>query len=214
MQAGRSTQAAITCVVADDHPGLVEAISILLAARGVEVVARASNGAAALAAIEAHSPTVAVLDLVMPGLGGIEAARLAHERCPETAVILYTGYGEQELLVEAVDAGVRGFVHKEAPLDEFLRAVELVAAGGTYVDPMLAPTLVRAGATHPVIALSSREREILRLVADGKTDDDIGQALHISAHTVRTYVRRAVQKLEADNRTHAVAIALRESFIT
>jgi DNA-binding NarL/FixJ family response regulator len=150
----------------------------------------------------------------MPRLGGIEVARLARERRPETAVILYTAYGERELLLEAVDAGVRGFVRKEGTLDELLRGVELVAAGGTYVDSILAPTLLRGSVIHPVIGLSPREREILRLVADGKTNDEIGQTLDISAHTVRTYLRRAVQKLEADNRTHAVAIALRESLIT
>lgn len=214
MSAKRSGAAAATCVVADDHPLFVEAVSDLLVAQGVEVVARASDGAAALAAIEAHRPTVAVLDIVMPLLGGIEVARLAHQCCPETAIILYTGFRERSLLIEAVDAGVRGFVRKDATLDELLRAFELVAAGGTYIDSVLAPTLVRGTAKLPGIALSPREREILRLLADGKGNDEIGRALHISTHTVRSYIRRAEQKLEVDNRTQAVAIALRKSYIT
>lgn len=214
MPAKQSRKAPITCVVADDHPDLVEAISVLLAANGVDVVARASDGAEALAAIEAHSPTVAVLDLVMPNLGGIEVARLVQERSPATATILYTDHGEHELLVEAVDAGIRGFVRKEETMDELLRAVESAASGAPYVDPLFAPTLVRGSLARPVIALSTREREILSLLADGKTNDEVGQVLHISSDTVRTYLRRAMRKLAADNRTHAVAIALRESFIS
>jgi DNA-binding NarL/FixJ family response regulator len=97
-------------------------------------------------------------------------------------------------------------------LTERLRAVEVVAAGKTYVDPVLAPTLVRAGANgHP--ALSAREREILRHLADGERNDEIARALFLSPDTVRTYLRRAMEKLEADTRTEAVAIALRQSFI-
>jgi DNA-binding NarL/FixJ family response regulator len=95
-----------------------------------------------------------------------------------------------------------------------IRAVELAASGEIYVDPILAPALVRADITKPVVDLSARERDILRLLADGKTNDEIGRELHISGHTVRTYLRRAMTKLEADNRTQAVATALRESFIT
>jgi DNA-binding NarL/FixJ family response regulator len=213
MTSERTSEASITCVVAQEHPADVDVVADVLTARGVEVVARATDGATALAAIEALSPTVAVLDLVMPGLAGIEVARLAHERCPGTATILYTGPGQRELLAEAVDAGLRGFTRKEATAEEFLRAVELAAAGATYVDPELVPTLLRGSVTRPTIPLSPREREILRLLADGKTNDEIGKVLHISPHTVRTHLRRAMKKLEADNRTQAVAIALRESFI-
>jgi DNA-binding NarL/FixJ family response regulator len=213
MPARQPTGAAITCVVADVQPARVEAISDLLSSHGIEVVARASSMAAALAAIDAHSPTVAVLDLATPRLGGIEVARLARERSPDTATILYTGGEARELeLLAAVDAGVRGFVRKEGAPDVLIRAVELAASGAIYVDPALA-ALVRAGVTPPVIHLSARERDILRLLADGKTNDEIGRALHISEHTVRTYLRRAMKKLEAGNRTQAVATALRESLI-
>jgi DNA-binding NarL/FixJ family response regulator len=201
----------VSCVIADDHPALVEALAALLASEGIDVVARAGDGDAALAAIDEFRPTTAILDLVMPGLGGIEVARAASRRFPETATILYTGQGERELLVEALDAGVRGYVLKEASLAELIRAVRHVAAGGTYVDPVLGPTLLRAGVKHR--ALSAREREILRHLADGLGNDEIARRLFISPDTVRTYVRRAMHKLEADTRTHAVAIALRESFI-
>jgi DNA-binding NarL/FixJ family response regulator len=204
---------AVTCVIADDHPALVEAIAALLESEGIDVVARASDGAAALEAIEEFRPATAVLDLVMPELGGIEVARRASRSFPETGTVIYTGHGEQELLLEALDAGARGFVLKESPLTELVRAVKLVAAGGTYVDPVLGPALVRVSATGDRAPLSAREREILRHLADGETNDEIAKALAISPDTVRTYIRRAMQKLEADTRTHAVAIALRESFI-
>jgi DNA-binding NarL/FixJ family response regulator len=206
-------RAAVSCVVADDHPALVEAISAILASEGIDVVARARDGAAALEAIVKFRPATAVLDLAMPELGGIEVARRVSRSVPETATILYTGRSEQELLIEALDAGARGYVLKESPVADLVRAVKLVADGATYVDPLLAPALVRAGATGAHAPLSTREREILRHLADGETNDEIAAALAISPSTVRTYIRRAMQKLEADTRTQAVAIALRESFI-
>jgi DNA-binding NarL/FixJ family response regulator len=209
----RMEEGRLTCVVADDHPALVEAVCILLEADGVEVVARAGNGADALEAIERLAPNAAVLDLVMPRLGGIEVARLASVTTPQTSSILYTGHSERELLVEALDAGARGFVLKETPLDELVRAVRIGAAGKIYVDPVLAPTLVRGGANQPNPSLSTRERDILRLLAQGKSNEEIGRTLCISPDTVRTYIGRAMRKLNADTRTQAVAIALRESYI-
>jgi DNA-binding NarL/FixJ family response regulator len=204
----KSRTAAILCVVAQGDPASIESISDLLAAHSIEVVASATDGATALAAIEAHSPTVAILDLFMRRLGGIEVARLALQQRPETATILFCPHSDRGLLVEAVDAGVRGFVRKEGTPEELLRVVELAATEAAYVDPLFASTLVRGSATRLPRALSAREREILRLLADGKTNEKIGEALHISPHTVRTHLRRAMQKLEADNRTQAVAIAL------
>ncbi|MDX6412869.1 MAG: hypothetical protein QOH23_279 [Gaiellaceae bacterium] len=212
LSAASESRTTITCVVADDHPALVEALAVVLGAEGIDVVARAVDGAAALQAIEELRPATAILDVVMPRLGGIEVARLASRSAPETGSILYTGHTEQELLAEAVDAGARGFLLKESPVTELVRAVKLVAAGGTYVDPALVPTLVRGGAAgHP--ALSAREREILRHLADGQKNDEIARELSISPDTVRTYIRRAMEKLDADTRTQAVAIALRESLI-
>lgn len=204
---------AITCVVADDHPALVEAVRVLLAAEGFKVVATATDGEEALRLIEEHRPDVAVLDLSMPRLGGIEVARVARRTAPKTAVILYTGHDEHELLVEALDAGVRGFVLKDRPMADLVRAVVLAASGQIYVDPVLAPSLLRGSAPRPAPGLSPRERDILRLLAAGKSNDQIAATLSISADTVRTYIRRAMKKLGADTRTQAVAIAVRASFI-
>jgi DNA-binding NarL/FixJ family response regulator len=211
--APREGASRITCLVADDHPAMLEAISDILDHEGIDVIGRAVDGEEAIAKIETRRPTVAVVDLRMPRVSGIEAARRATRAAAGTAVILYTAYGDRALLTEAIDAGARGFVLKEAPLADLVRAVKLVAAGGTYVDPVLAGSLATADAAEKLPALTQRERDVLRLLADGLSNEEIGKALFISPETVRTHVRKAMEKLDADTRTQAVAVALRQSLI-
>jgi DNA-binding NarL/FixJ family response regulator len=205
----------IRCVIADDHPAIVEAVcSYLELEETIEVVGRAVNGVDALELIERRVPDVAVLDLRMPRLDGIEATRRLVSSGARTSVILYTGYPERSHLLEALDAGARGFLGKEAPLPDLVRAITVVASGGTYVDPALAAVLVGPQATERLHALSKREREVLRLLADGLRNEQVATSLEISPLTVRTHVRKAMEKLEADTRTQAVATALRESLIS
>jgi DNA-binding NarL/FixJ family response regulator len=192
---------------------MVEAVAEMLTEKGLEVVARARDGEEALDKIEAQQPDVALIDVRMPKLGGVEVARRAAASTPRTSVILYTAYGDRALLTEALDAGARGFVLKEAPLADLARAVELVGRGGTYVDPVLASYLASSKTTEKLRALTQREREVLRLLADGNSNEEIGRALFISPETVRTHVRKAMSKLDADTRTQAVATALRQSLI-
>jgi DNA-binding NarL/FixJ family response regulator len=203
----------ITCVIADDHPAMLTAIADTLEASGVEVVGRASDGQEALAQIETQQPNVALVDVRMPRLSGIEVATKAGVVAPNTSIIFYTAYGDRALLSEALDVGARGFVLKEAPLPDLVRAVERVAAGDAYVDPVLAGVLVSAQ-SEKIPTLTQREREVLRLLADGHSNEEIGKRLFISPETVRTHVRKAMAKLEADTRTQAVAIALRQSLIS
>jgi len=211
--AARNEPQPITCLVADDHPAMVEAICDTLADEDIEIVGRAVDGEEALAKIQTRKPDVAVVDLRMPRVGGIETARQVARTTPETAVILYTAYGDRALLTEAIDAGARGFVLKEAPLADLVRAVRIVAEGGTYVDPVLAGALATADATAKLPDLTQRERDVLRLLADGLSNEEIGKELFISPETVRTHVRKAMDKLDADTRTQAVATALRQSLI-
>jgi DNA-binding NarL/FixJ family response regulator len=199
-------------VVADDHPAVLRSVCDVLIDAGVDVVARASNGEEAVTKIEATRPTVAVVDVRMPRLTGIEIASQVSRTTPETAVILYTAYGDRALLSEALDAGVRGFVLKEAPLQDLTRAVDMVASGAVYVDPVLAGVLASAESER-LPQLTKREREVLRLLADGLTNEEIGKRLFLSPETVRTHVQKAMRRLEADTRTHAVALALRQSLI-
>jgi DNA-binding NarL/FixJ family response regulator len=199
-------------VVADDHPAVLRSVCDVLIDAGVDVVGRASNGEEAAAKIEATRPTVAVVDVRMPRLNGIELAAQVSRTTPETAVILYTAYGDRALLSEALDAGVRGFVLKEAPLQDLTRAVDMVAGGAVYVDPVLAGVLASAESER-LPQLTKREREVLRLLADGLSNEEIGKRLFLSPETVRTHVQKAMRRLEADTRTQAVALALRQSLI-
>jgi DNA-binding NarL/FixJ family response regulator len=208
-----SPQIPITCVVADDHPAVLEAVAEFLLQGGIEVIARARDGEEALERIEQRKPLVALVDVRMPKLGGIELTRRAQRSTPETSFLLYTGYGDRALLTEALDAGVRGFVLKEAPMDDLLRAIQSVATGGTYVDPVLAGTLAASSIGNKLPELTQRERDVLRLLADGLANEEIGKRLFISAETVRTHVRKAMDKLDADTRTQAVARALRDRLI-
>ena len=179
----------------------------------VELVGRASDGERALRLIAEQAPDVAVVDVRMPVLGGIEIARRLNAESATTAVILYTGHSDRALLLEGLDAGARGFLLKEAPLDDLTRAIRIVCSGGTYVDPALAGLLAGAEATAR-LPLTKREREILRLLAEGLRNEDVGKRLFISPETVRTHVRRAMAKLHADTRTQAVATALRQNLIS
>ena len=203
----------ITCLVADDHPAMIEAVCDVLEEHGIEIAGRARDGDEALSKLETRRPQVALVDLRMPRLSGIEVARRAARSAPETAVIVYTAYGERALLTEALDAGVRGFLLKEAPLSDLVRAVEMVARGQTYVDPGLAGVLASSDAAAKATKLTQRERDVLRLLADGLTNEEIGKRLFISPETVRTHVRKAMGKLDADTRTQAAATALRQSLI-
>jgi DNA-binding NarL/FixJ family response regulator len=202
-------------MIADDHPAIVEAVRrVVEREEEMELVGRAGDSEQALRLIEQHRPDVALLDVRMPGVGGIEIARQLSAGASETAVILYTGLADRAVLLEALDAGARGFVLKEAPLQEVIRAMRIVAAGGSYIDPALAGVLASPEATERLPALTKRERQILRLLADGMRNEDVGRRLHISPLTVRTHVKNAMAKLEANTRTQAVASALRQSLIT
>ncbi|SRR5581483_5404481 len=203
----------VTCVIADDHPSIELLLASYLEQQGIAVVAQAGDGRRALAAIRDTKPQVALLDIRMPGLSGIEVARqLAREHSP-TRVVFYTGYGSRALLFDALDAGAKGFVQKEAALDEVVRAIRVVAGGETYIDAVLAATLAAPAAAAGQPDLTPRERDVLRLLAEGLSNEAIGKTLYIAPDTVRAHLRKAMAKLAANTRTEAVAKALRRSLI-
>ena len=202
----------LTCLIADDHPAVVASLTGFLEQSGIEVVAQARGGEDALQQIEERHPSIALLDVRMPGMGGVEVVRRAMRVSPNTAAVIYTGHADAPLVDEALDAGARGLVLKDAPLPDLVRALELVASGGVYIDAGLTAVLaMRRSSASPTV--TQREREILRLLADGFTNEEIGKQLFISPETVRTHVRKAMTKLDADTRTQAVATALRQSLI-
>jgi NarL family two-component system response regulator LiaR len=200
--------------VADDHPAIVAGVRPSLEAVGLAVVGQAGDGDDALRIIEEHRPHVALVDVSMPRLDGIEVARQLFGTGSSTAIVLYTGHAERALLLEALDAGVRGFMLKETPLGELAAAVRHVAEGGTYVDAALREVVAGPDAAERLPALTKREREVLRLLADGARNEQVGAALSISPLTVSTHVKNIMDKLEADTRTAAVASALRGSLIS
>jgi DNA-binding NarL/FixJ family response regulator len=184
----------------------LEALSRLLKAHGVGIVATAADGSTALDAIHQHEPQVAIVDLKLERPSGIEIARTVGKT---TAVILYASYRDRMSLDDALDAGARAVVLKEAPLDDLAKAVRAVVNGQVYLDPLLAGVVTAS----ELKALTSRERSVLRLLADGRTSDEIGTALAIAPDTVRAHVRNAMRKLGVETRTQAVAEALRRSLI-
>ena len=202
---------ATTCLLADDHPAILASVAAFLVDQGIDVVATARTGAEALRALELRGVDVAVLDQRLPDTTGLELARSIAAARPETAVILYTGFSEAALVQEALDSGVRGIVLKDAPLTDLPRAIALVAEGGSYLDPVLGGALAGSSADKP--KLTSRERDVLRLLSTGNTNAEIGAHLFLSPETVRTHVHKAVVRLGVRNRTEAVAKGLREGLI-
>ncbi len=195
-------------VVIDDHEALRGALEAMLGQAGFEVVGAAGNMAAGLDLVEHAAPDVALVDIRLPDGSGIDLTRRLLQRQPDLAVVLYTGDSDADLLYEGLDSGARGYALKAGSFDELLAALRQVADGGSYVDPRLDRILLSPRATARVPQLSPREREIMHLMAEGNTAEEIGGQITVSVETVRTHVRNVIRKLQARNRVHAIAIAL------
>jgi DNA-binding NarL/FixJ family response regulator len=205
----------ISCVVGDDHEALRRGLVTLLRDDdGIDVIGQASNGAEALGLVERRRPDVLVVDVRMPEIDGIELCGTLADRGLRTTVVLYTAYDDPETLDAALEAGARGYVLKSSPPQDLLRAIHAVRDGGRYVDATLAATLFARREAPPAGGLSRRELEVLQLLGDGHTTDAAAQRLFLSPATVRSYAENAMRKLEANNRVHAVATALRRGLIS
>lgn len=195
------------CLVADDHPALVAAVSDFLQREGFEVVGRARDGVAAVAGVKETSPDIALVDYRMPHLSGVELLEQIRNAAPDTLIAVYTADTDQSLVRSVFDAGAHALILKDAPLADLAQALQTICTGQRYIDPALAPVILNGAAGKP--ALTPREAEVLAHVADGLSHDEIGKRLSISPETVRTHVRKACERLNARTRTHAVATALR-----
>ncbi|MFI6768093.1 response regulator [Streptomyces sp. NPDC050355] len=206
----------IRVVVADDQE-LVRAgfVMILAAQPGIEVVAESGDGFEAVGAARAHRPDVVLLDIRMPGMDGIEAARII---CGETdcRVIMLTTWGQDDYLFDALCAGASGFLLKDVRRDDLVHAVRVVAAGDSLLAPSVTRTLIAAftsGAAVPpprserLDVLTARERETMRLLGAGLSNAEIATALVVSEHTVKTHVSNVLTKLGLRDRVQAVIAA-------
>jgi DNA-binding NarL/FixJ family response regulator len=198
----------IHCLLADDHPALVTAVSDFLVESGYTLVGPVRNGDQAVALARTETPELALVDYRMPKLAGAELIIALREAAPTTAVVVYTAEADERIAREVLAAGAAGLVLKEAPLADLARALEAVHAGRSYVDPGVASN---HGAVK--LELTARELDVLALVAEGLSHEQIGAELGIGAETVRTHLRKACQRLGAATRTQAVAAALRLGLI-
>jgi DNA-binding NarL/FixJ family response regulator len=201
----------IRCVIADDHPPVLAALGRLLAASGLDVVGAAADGEEALSLVRDHQPDIALLDIRLPGLDGVQALRRIGLLSPRTRVVLYTGYSDPRLLRQGLAAGAQGIVLKESPVQEVVRALRAVAAGARYVDATATRLL---GAGDPPCSLSRREQQVLELLAAGLDTEAIARRLALSPHTLRTHIRNLLRKLGARTRAQAVAEALRRGLLS
>jgi len=195
------------CLVADDHPALVAAVSDFLESQGFDVVGRARDGVAAVAEVKSTRPEIALIDYRMPHLAGVELLEQIRLAAPETLIAVYTADTDQSIVGAVFDAGAAALILKDAPLADLAQALHTICAGQRYIDPALAPVMLSGAASKPV--LTPRESEVLSHIADGLSHQEIGNRLSISPETVRTHVRKACERLNARTRTHAVATALR-----
>ncbi len=205
----------IRVVVADDHPIVRQGVVALLQDEpDIEVVADVADGRAALSAVLAEEPDVVLMDLRMPEMDGVEATRAVRERRPDVAVLVVTTYDTDEAIVRAVEAGAAGYMLKDSPTEDLVDAVRRAAAGETVLAPPITKRL--AERIHKVSpdALTSREIDVLREVANGNTNAEIAERLHISEATVKTHLIHVYDKLAVSDRAAAVARAYEKGFLS
>jgi DNA-binding NarL/FixJ family response regulator len=204
----------VRLVLIEDHQALREGLELLLGREGCEVVGTAGTAAEGRELIERLEPDVSLVDIRLGDDSGIDLTREVLDTDPSRRVVLYTGSSDVDLLISGLDSGARGYALKDGTPSELTGALETVAGGGTYVDPRLRPALLSRQSTQRMPALSKREREIMDLLSQGLTGEDVAERLVLSSETVKTHIRNAMSKLEAHTRVHAVAIALREGYIS
>jgi len=207
--------------LADDHMVVREGLKSLVNAQpDMHVVGEAADGDAAWRAASELCPDVVVMDVSMPDMSGAEATERLRRECPQVRVLALTVYEDRGYVRQMLDAGASGYVLKRAVTDELVRAIRTVAAGGSYVDPTLAGGLVNSYFNQetsegraPAGELSEREAQVLRLIAWGYSNKEIGWKLNISVKTVDTYKLRLMEKLSLRSRTDIVRYALKQGLL-
>jgi DNA-binding NarL/FixJ family response regulator len=214
----------ITVVIADDQQMIRSGLRVILDTEpGITVVAEAGDGAEAIELVRRHRPAIALLDIRMPVLDGLHAARKVLALSPRTRVLILTTYDADEYVYEALRAGASGFLLKDAPADQLVTAVRCIAAGDALIDPVITRRLISRftlAARGPVELpeelrqLTARERDVLRLIARGLSNAEIARELVVEENTVKTHVSRILMKLGLRDRVQAVVLAYELGFVT
>ncbi|MET7320683.1 response regulator transcription factor [Streptomyces sp. NPDC005549] len=200
----------VRVLLAEDQGMMRGALALLLGMEAdIEVVAQVAAGDEIVPAALAHRPDIALLDIELPGLSGLDAAAELRERTPGCRVLILTTFGRPGYLRRAMEAGAAGFLVKDGPVEELAGAIRRVLAGETVVDPALAAAALSAGPSP----LTARECDVLRASADGATVADIAGALHLSESTVRNYLSAAIGKTATRNRAEALRAARRQGWL-
>jgi NarL family two-component system response regulator LiaR len=210
----------ITVLIVDDHSVVRQGVRAFIETQpDITVVAEAESGEAAIKLAAEHAPDVVLMDLVMPGLDGVEATRLVKQASPRTQVIVLTSYHQDEHIFPAIRAGALSYLLKDVEPRELADAVRKAARGEATLHPRVASRVVqelhgaRRDATNPFTELSERELDVLRLIADGLSNADIAERLIISDKTVKSHVSNILNKLHLADRTQAAVFAWREGVV-
>ncbi|MEA2309487.1 MAG: hypothetical protein QOG41_421 [Thermoleophilaceae bacterium] len=203
------------CLVVDDHKVVTQGLDLLLGdLDDLDLVGTVHTGEEALEAVERLQPEVVLMDVRLPGIDGVSAVKRIQQSAPSVQFVMFSAYGDKRLLSDALAAGARGYVMKGSPPEDLIRAIRTVASGQAFVDPSLSPMLlIKEGSATAEQSLSEREREILQLLAEGYHTEEVARRIGLSVETVKSDTKRVIAKLQADTRTHAVAIALRRALI-
>ena len=213
----------IKVLIVDDHTLVRDGIRALLAlVADINVVGEAANGREAVEKVKRLAPDVVLMDLAMPIMSGLEATRRIRKRFPGTKVLALTQYEDREYVVPTIEAGARGFVSKTAAFSELASAIQAVYQGGSFLSPMAAAAVVEEcqqkvaieGEKDPYQNLTDREREMLKLVAEGYTAKEIADMLVISLRTVETHKTNLMKKLNIHNKADLIRFAIRKGIIT
>jgi DNA-binding NarL/FixJ family response regulator len=206
----------IRVLLADDHAMVRQGLKALLEQQGVQVICEAADGEETLRLTMKFRPDIAILDISMPILNGIDAAREMKRSLTETKVLLLTQHTEDEYVTEALRAGVHGYVLKNQAAEDLLHAIQEITQGSTYISPSIAGTVVGAylskkqGLTDP---LSSRERQVLQFVGEGRSTKEIAEQMQISVKTVESHRTRLMRKLKIHGTASLVRYAIRRGMI-